>query len=289
VLGCGTGTMTKFPKFGLDFRVSGFELNNINLGSFEGVSTCFNINFLENVPPSVFVFNDASSGRGQDRAIAPLFIDGGLNSSGPSVCCGDLYSCCGFYQYTNSCYAGTFSRNIAVKTIVFALLNSVLNIFETVIATDIASSLFPDDAISSIVEKEIDIGLESAISSYISFNLNRYGYYKLFYLKNSKTIQLYLSNLPSGDKILGFGLPTFVSGTSNLVLDGAYDCCEVGRGGRRYTGALNAEGIQLKVGVGAGDDGFAPNQFAGTGIDINTLYFGTLTLNIDIPGLNTCN
>ena len=300
VIGCGTGVITKFSKFGVDLDVNnngntynesqffnstsgGIEvkelIESVVVGGFEGGTSCFNINFLDKVPESIFV-SESTNGLGP---VPPVF-NGGLNSRGPVVCCGDLVSCCGFYQYTNSCFAGGFQQGLLTSTIVLAFIFHI-----------IASKATGNE--SSVDTNTIDLGglqtlaVWRSIFAYLSFTFSRYGYYKLFYLKNSKTIQLYLSNLPGSSN--NISVTNFVSGTANLVLDGAYDCCETGLGGRRYTGALNASGSEIDTSISLAQPSESPS-FSNTILDQTNIqepnqYFGTLTLNIDIPGLNTCN
>jgi hypothetical protein len=299
VIGCGTGVITKFSKFGVDLDVNkngsntynesqffesasgGIEIKelieSVVVGGFEGGTSCFNINFLDKVPESIFV-SESTNGLGP---VPPVF-NGGLNSRGPVVCCGDLVSCCGFYQYTNSCFAGGFQQGLLTSTIVLAFIFQI-------IATK--SGLSGAGAEQGLEELKTTAVWRS-IFAYLSFTFSRYGYYKLFYLKNSKTIQLYLSNLPGSSN--NISVTNFVSGTANLVLDGAYDCCETGLGGRRYTGALNASGSEIDTSIRLANSGSGPPAFDNTILDQNNIqepnqYFGTLTLNIDIPGLNTCN
>jgi len=302
VIGCGTGVITKFSKFGVDLDVKGNGKGNtynesqffnshsggieikeviesIVVGGFEGGTSCFNINFLDKVPESIFV-SETSNGYGP---VPPVF-NAGLNSRGPVVCCGDLVSCCGFYQYTNSCFAGGFQQGLLTSTIVLAFIFHI-----------IANSSGYSEPNSTVDIDSIQThAVWRAIFSYLSFTFSRYGYYKLFYLKNSKTIQLYLSNLPGSSN--NISVTNFVSGTANLVLDGAYDCCETGLGGRRYTGALNASGSEIDTSISLANPGSSDPDptFDNTILDQKNIpeanqYFGTLTLNIDIPGLNTCN
>jgi hypothetical protein len=299
VIGCGTGVITKFSKFGVDLDVNnngntynesqffnstsgGIEvkelIESVVVGGFEGGTSCFNINFLDKVPESIFV-SESTNGLGP---VPPVF-NGGLNSRGPVVCCGDLVSCCGFYQYTNSCFAGGFQQGLLTSTIVLAFIFQI-------IATK--SGLINGTGAVPDLEDLKTLAVWRSIFAYLSFTFSRYGYYKLFYLKNSKTIQLYLSNLPGSSN--NISVTNFVSGTANLVLDGAYDCCETGLGGRRYTGALNASGSEIDTSISLANSGSGAPAFDNTILDQNNIqepnqYFGTLTLNIDIPGLNTCN
>ena len=213
IRGCGTAYMTNFANdaFGLanDTATTVQGGKAVNIGHDNG-NVCFAINFLDKLP--------AGALPGQSSlTIAPP-------SSAPTLACGEIEVCCGWYQYTVANNACELFRKASLLVLIEAIEN--------------LGGVSPQDpSVKALVD---------AFSGFRTFIDSNLGYYKLSRHVKSQTAQIWLSNLPSvaPPSLDNVHLINFTSGYANLVLDGVYKQCK-GRGGRRYTGALN--GSQLDI------------------------------------------
>jgi len=266
--GCGTGYITNFSNDAIGITDSvtlgPVSKDKVNI-AFENGNQCFSIQFLPNLPAG------ALSGLGQSSITTP--------SSPPTVACGDIEVCCGWYQYTLANAACVLWR----KATMLALIAAVQNLGGQ-----------EQDVTGSDAQSNALIDAFTTLQPFIEGNL---GWYKLTRHTKSQTVQLWLSSLPSVEppSTGNVNLISFTSGYANLVLDGVYKQCKGSSvGGRRYTGALN--GSQLSI-FEPNKDGSTPQYPVYTDFNIPTdgapdrtllvsqtsRTFGTLSINVVIP------
>lgn len=285
--GCGTGFLTEYANFALDFAppnnlpgnvittditapgatVKNKATNNWNIG-LENGEVCFGIEFLENLDTI-----NIGAGVGSTAFTTGLGIPNA--SSAPRTACGDIEVCSGWYQYNVS---GSASALLAkAKTLAIIDAVAILNGEVTSTTTDLALQV-----VQSLYENNI-------------------GWYKASYFKGSQSLQIWFSHLPvvqnTQQQLLDLidgnvKLFDYNSGFANLVLDGHYKACK-GYGGRRYSGALNSSQLNLLAAKKDNADPVFPDigtltpgddlLFPKTIYARTQRYYGTLSINVVIP------